>query len=1064
MPAFSRPKTTGWPACWLLAAGTTCAPGARDWPRRSRYSTRPPSPPRTVSAIWCWPGWACRAGSAPGAALIEDASDTVEEVVDDLYLRRVLGWGTPPFDRKTALEIARTAVANPVTALEPDPDDSTPGRQSRLAESVRREVARRLLDRNLLTYDDLLVRLKDTLADESRGDTACRLLRDRYRVVLVDEFQDTDPVQWEVVRRAFGDGKTILVLIGDPKQAIYAFRGADVFAYLDAARVADHRFTLSENWRSDEDLLTAFDALLSPLRVGHPDIPYRKVRAAATHRHPGLRGAPTGAPLRARVLFADDRLVPRTSKGVQKEAAMAWVAGDLAADVVKLLSSQACIVDGSDTGDRGRPVSAGDVAALVRTNRQAILVQSALRAAGVPAVVGGTESVFASPSAAYWLRLLEALEQPASRPRAVAVALTPFIGMTAAQVAGAGEATWEALHARLHHWAELLRSRGVAILTRAILAAEALPARLLLEETGERDLTDLGHIAELLHAEGSTSQLGPPALRTWLARRTQDAGTEALDGEDRSRRLDSDADAVQVLTIHRAKGLEFPVVYCPYLWDNGMTLRRGRPLVFHDAATGNRRTLDVGVAGSSAGYDAHFRAAQDEQRGEDLRLLYVALTRARHQAVIWWVRAYESQQSPLGRLLMCRDAQGNVASSATYASRDQVVQRQLEAVAATAPALISIERCQQYSDSRWMRRTPPTGNLAAARFGRSLDRTWRRTSYSGITAPDQDGELVGSEPESPGITDEPQGAPAGAVVDPGASLWAAPGRATDGNETRLRAVSSSLAGVPRGADVGIFVHGVLERVDFAALDLPAAVSAAIAAEQSSRPLEAISPDQLRDGLVAAISTPLGPLVGGRSLRAFGPLDRLDELRFELPLVGGDQSRGTVLTADLARLFSTHVTDGEALNGYAIRLGSPALATRLRGYLTGSLDLVLRARHDGAASRFLVVDYKTNWLGPSEEALTAWPYRPEALAAAMQQDHYPLQALLYMVALHRYLRWRLPGYDPAVNLGGVLYLFLRGMTGPDVPLVGGLPCGVFSWATPPSLVTSVSDLLDAGSVE
>ena len=415
-----------------------------------------------------------------GATLVEDASDTVDEVVDDLFLRRVLGWGVPPFDRKTAHEIARIAVANPVTPLEPAPGETTPGRQRRLAEGVRREVARRLVDRNLLTYDDLLVRLKDTLSDPERGEEACRLLRDRYRVVLVDEFQDTDPVQWEVVRRAFGDGHTTLVLIGDPKQAIYAFRGADVYAYLDAARLAGSRFTLAENWRSDEGLLAAYDALLDPLHVGHPDIAYRTVAATAAHRRPGLLGGPTDTPLRARVLHARDGLVRRTKNGVQKDAALEWVARDVAADIVGLLSSRPRLVRWRDDEvGAARVLSPGDIGVLVRTNRQAGLVQEALRAVGVPAVVGGTESVFGSPSARHWLRLLEALEQPASRPRAVAVALTPFVGLTADDVVAADEATWEAVHARLHRWAGILRQRGVATATRAIAATEGLPARLL---------------------------------------------------------------------------------------------------------------------------------------------------------------------------------------------------------------------------------------------------------------------------------------------------------------------------------------------------------------------------------------------------------------------------------------------------------------------------------------------------------------------------------------------------------------------------------------------------------
>ena len=201
----------------------------------------------------------------------------------------------------------------------------------------------------------------------------------------------------------------------------------------------------------------------------------------------------------------------------------------------------------------------------------------------------------------------------------------------------------------------------------------------------------------MLHAEASTGQLGPPALRAWLARRIEEVGVETADAEDRSRRLDSDADAVQVLTIHRAKGLEFPVVYCPYLWDSGLALRRGRP-----GRVPRSMPLPTGAPWTSVSpptsptYTQHFSAAHDEQRGEDLRLLYVALTRARHQVVIWWVRAYDSQHSPLGRLLMCRDQHGNVAASATHAPNEAAVQARLEELAARVPGRISVERCAAY--------------------------------------------------------------------------------------------------------------------------------------------------------------------------------------------------------------------------------------------------------------------------------------------------------------------------------------------------------------------------------
>jgi exodeoxyribonuclease V beta subunit len=997
------------------------------------------------------------AGQGADATLIEDADDTVDEVVDDLYLRGVRHWGQLPFGRRVALDIGRVTVAHPDARLEPAPGQDPAGYQRRLAEGVRTEVARRLLDANLLTYDDLLVRLRETLAAPGRGQAAASLLRERYRVVLVDEFQDTDPVQWEVVKRAFGDGTTTLVLIGDPKQAIYSFRGADVFAYLDAARSATARLTLGENWRSDAGLLEAYDALFDPLRLGHAEIPYRTVTAAPAHRHPGLVGAPVDAPLRVRVLHASDGLARRTPKGlVQKDAAVEWVAGDLAADVVRLLSSGARIVE------RDEDIEAGDVAVLVRTNRQAGIVHAALRAAGVPAVIGGTESVFGSPAARHWLRLLEALEQPSRRPQAAAVALTPFVGLTAGQVAGAGEQQWEELQSKLYRWAEILRRRGVAALRRHVFSAEGLPGRVLGEASGERELTDLAHIAQLLHAEGTAGQLGPPALRAWLANRIDEAADDTgAEADERSRRLDSDAEAVQVLTVHRAKGLEFPVLYCPFLWDASNPPRSGRPVVYHDASPDHRRTLDVGVAAAdSPAYLDHLALARREQRDEDLRLMYVALTRACHQAVIWWVKAYECQHSPLARMLMFRQPDGTVPDTGKYVPRDGDVQARFEELAARVPGRINVERCGRYEPAKWAGRLRSLTDLDLASFDRTLDLQWRRTSYTGITAASHD-EAVGSEPEDPGITDEPSGPGLGDGEAGPQAAWSSTGASTTEDEAPLRAVLSPMAEVETGAEVGTFVHAVLERIDFAAGDLTAEVAAAIEAERSRRPLPLGPEGALAAGLVAALSTPLGPVAGGQALRHLGRADRLDELGFELPLAGGDQPSGEVLLPDVARIFAAHTHPGDPLQDYPGRLASPVLASHLRGYLTGSLDLVARFPGADGTPRFVVLDYKTNWLAPEGEALSAWHYRPAALDAEMQRAHYPLQAVLYLVALHRYLRWRLPGYDPAVHLGGALYLFLRGMTGPDAPTVAGSTSGVFAWSPPSALVTELSDLLDGG---
>ncbi len=969
------------------------------------------------------------------ARFVEDPRYLVDEVVADLYVRKFHAGGPPPFTLAEARTIGESAVSNPDAFLAPDgaEPESPANLRWRLARRVRAEVDRRRRLAAVLTYDDLLTRLRDTLNHPARGDAACRRLRARYRVALVDEFQDTDPVQWEIMRRAFaepGTGAT-LVLIGDPKQAIYAFRGADVYAYLAAARMAGTQATLDVNWRSDQGLLDALDALFAGARLGHPGIVYRDVHAAAAARSPGLHGAPVDVPLRARVLHRDDDLVRLTPKGYLPVAgARSCIAGDLAADVARLLSSRATIA--------GAGVRPGDVAVLVHRNRDALAVRDALEAAGVPAVVNGAGSVFATDAAGQWLRLLEALERPTSASPARALALTPFLGWDAERVATAKDTEWEEVHARLHGWAAALRLRGVAALFETICRREGVPGRILTGAGGERQLTDLRHVAQLLHTVATAEQLGVTALAGWLHLRIDEAG-EDDDSEDRSRRLESDAEAVQVLTVYRSKGLEFPVVYCPYLWDPGWIFEE-RPPEFHDPAAGDRRTIDVG--GGTTRWKGSGRQHLVERRGEELRLLYVALTRARHQAVVWWAGSWDSRDSALCRLLFSRDADGNVAADGKAPPDDAQVVARLDELAASAPGRISVERVDGGAGAVWTKRHAAPLALSAGRFDRSLDPQWRRTSYSGITSGAHDA-WVASEAEEPPRADE---------VITGPLL--APASADGGDP-----VPALLSAMPAGADVGTFVHTVLEGADFAAPDLSTELAASFGRARARDAVDVGDPEVVVAGLRAALETPLGPLVGDLRLRDVHRADRVDELGFELPLAGGDVPAGAVAVEDIGRLLAAHLPAGDPFAAYPERLRDPALQTGLRGYLSGSLDLVLRTPD----RRYVVADYKTNRLGAAGEALTAWQYRPAALLDAMYAAHYPLQAVLYTVALHRYLRWRVAGYDAGRDLAGVLYLFVRGMTGPQTPRVDGQPCGVFSWRPPAVLVEALSDLLDRGSV-
>ncbi|GAA4287918.1 UvrD-helicase domain-containing protein [Georgenia daeguensis] len=978
------------------------------------------------------------------ATFVPDIADLVDEVVDDLYLQRYADSLQPSLTPADARAVAKAAVSDYQARLEPTgaEPDSLAGHRYAFARDVVAEVLRRKRERHLLDYDDLLVLLRDALVDPRHGPAAAERVRSRYAVVLVDEFQDTDPVQWEILRTAF-HGRRTLVLIGDPKQAIYAFRGGDVVTYLAARQDATTTATLGRNWRSDEPLLQGLEQVFGGAALGDEAIVVRPVDAQHTGRR--LDG---GAPVRLRQVTREPFRVKGTKTptvGKVREL----IAADVAADVVRQLGRTRLL-----DGGTWRPLEPGDVAVLTRRNADAAMVRDALADAGVPAVVSALVSVFAQPAAKQWLTLLSALEQPGHAGRTAALALTPFVGWDAARLAGADDGELDELSDQVRTWARLLSERGVAALLEAV-SIGGVAERLLRTDTGERVLTDLRHIGQSLHLVAVADRLGVAALTDWLRRRIAEAEEDYA--EERSRRLETDAAAVQVVTTHASKGLEFPVVYVPFGWDRYES--RTPPILrLHDDA--GARLLDVG--GKEADdYDAARERHLAEERGEDLRLLYVALTRAATQVVAHWAPSSNSGGGPLSRLLLGTFAPGELPPDRVTVAADDVVATALADLARRAGGAIAVEQVtERPAPASW---TPPDRGrpgLAVARFGRTLDHSWRRTSYTGLTAAAH-AEGVASEPETTGIQDEAEVAVGGRLADGAA-----------GPDARL--LPSPMADLPAGAAFGTLVHEILEQVDTTAPDLAAELLERCREAGTAR-VPGVDPEALAEALGHVLATPLGPLARGAMLADFTPADRLPELEFELPLAGGDHPDGPASTlADLAALLRRHLGPDDVFAPYADHLDGLGEA-RLLGYLTGSIDAVLRTRGAPAGPaaavpggtadadpRYLVVDYKTNRLGTFDEPLTAWDYRPAALAEAMMQAHYPLQLLLYLAALHRYLRWRQRGYDPERHLGGGLYLFVRGMCGPGTPEADGVPYGVMSWRPPAGLVVELSALLEGRS--
>ncbi|MCB0932509.1 MAG: exodeoxyribonuclease V subunit beta [Mycobacterium sp.] len=952
-----------------------------------------------------------------GVQLVENLEDLVAEIVDDLYLK-LFGNLTdrPKISREDALSMARAIADQGGTDLRPaNPhSDSEAAVRLRFARNFITELDRRKRLRGILGYDDLLTRLARALT-EPDSPAAVRM-RQRWSVVMVDEFQDTDPVQWEVISRAFR-GKSTLILIGDPKQAIYAFRGGDIVTYLQAARTAGERRTLGVNWRSDSVLVDRLKTLMSGAELGDPDIVVRDVEAA--HRGHRLAGAPRNDPFRLRVVSRDGFGLAGTQT-LKADVLRPHIEADLAADIRELLASGA-------TYD-GRPLRARDIAVITAHSGARDCFES-LIAAGVPAVYTGDIDVLKSPAADDWLCLLEAIDQP-HRPGMVrAAAATMFFRNTADDLARGGSELTDEVAETLRQWADHAREAGVpAIFEAAQLAG--MGKDVLSWAGGERHMTDLAHVTQLLHETAQREHYSLPALRDWL-RTQREEGSQA---NERSRRLDSEAEAVQVMTVWGSKGLQFPIVYLPYAFNRH--LRREDLVRYHD---GGQRCLYIGGKQSEE-LAAAQHSSDREARGEELRLCYVALTRAQSQIVAWWAPSWDEPNGGLSRLLRGREP--GQAAVPEYSEPKQIdcadalsLLRRWEALDA-----LVIEKSVIGKPGRLAGVELPE-NPDVRHFHRRIDTTWRRTSYSQLVRSAQEGVGVSSEPEVVELDDEVPDIPLVAPIG-------------------IADVPSPMADLPTGAKFGTLVHAVLETADPLADDLAAELRTQIDIHSVWWPVDVPTAD-LAAALIPMHDTPLGPLADNRTLRQIGLSDRLCEMNFEFPLAGGDlrEAAPEIRLVDVGRLLGEYLPADDPLVGYAERLTDPTLGRQpLRGYLSGSLDVVLRIP-DGADHRYLVVDYKTNWLGESERPLTAADYTAARMSEAMLHSDYPLQALLYSVVLHRFLRWRLPGYDPGRHFGGVLYLFVRGMCGADTPIVDGHPAGVFGWQPPIELVIAVSDLLD-----
>lgn len=816
-----------------------------------------------------------------------------------------------------------------------------------VSQAFDREKARR----HLVGFDDLLRSLSRVLVDEGPDGPLARRIRSRFRAALIDEFQDTDDTQFPIFSNAF-DGCP-LFLIGDPKQSIYRFRGADINAYLQASTAATRRYTLLDNYRSSRDYVQAVNGLFlrAPMPFRYPDerIDYPEVRAASTPTVPaGLAGDGRAA---LHWWWLDKSV--GNGKYVTKDAAQSLVMRATANEIVRLTNAD---------------VPSRCIAVLLRTNIEARAVKAALDDAGVPAVIGAADDVLVSDEAGEIMRLAAAIASPYDHRDVAAALATRLWGSSAAEIASAvndgGEVEWGRITERFAAIRELWRARGVSAALGAVLAERRTAERLLATLEGERRMTNVRHVIELLHDAASTEGVTLEMVGAWMARERSVTNTP----ERRQQRLETDSEAVQILTIHKAKGLEFDIVFCPTLWGE-RTLRAGALQLTPALARtdGGDAVLDLG----SARHQARVAAMVEEDQAEAQRLVYVALTRAVHRCYV-----------AFGDVGM-KDAAAQTALGWLLRPDGDATRRDvLQAMVATSEGRMSMEDLEpepaEYSEQGTAREALELSSESLVLARTQLD-TWRVTSFTGLVS---------------GAHTEQARDVADVAVLP-----------------EPVAVAGGFRAFPAGAQAGIALHAIFEDLDFTRVD-DAGVRALAARSLATNGLtgdDGVAASRLEAVVHMLQRTCHATIPGAGFALADVPMARtLREWRFDL-------SVGTTSVRRLADALEQH---GSAHAQQYAPLLRTLRDAALPGYLGGVLDLAFEH-----AGRWWIVDWKSNQLGAADAR-----YEPAALGEAMMQAHYTLQYHLYLLALHRFLRLRVPGYDPAQHWGGVAYVFLRGVDG------------------------------------
>ena len=865
-----------------------------------------------------------------------------------------------------------------------------------LFDYVHNELKKKKREHNIRSFDDLLAGMHRAL--KQREGSLARAIRNKYRAALIDEFQDTDPVQYDIFNSIFGSGDHILFMIGDPKQAIYSFRGADVFAYMKAASKVQDDYTLTTNWRSGAGLIKAINTLFSRPEAAFVFkwIEFNEIKPADSSKQE-LFLLPGEAKPPLHIWFIDRQYADKDDGTINKGSAEQLIARTVAAEILRL----AVLGQQGTARIDNRALCPGDIAVLVRKNRQARMVQKELQLLSIPSVLYGAESIFISHEAEEVTRVIAAITEPGSETKIKAALATDMFGLSGNDLHAltGNDTEWEMRLVQFHQYHDQWAQHGFIRMFRQLIKEEGVRRRLLSYWDGERRMTNLLHCAEVLHRAENEKNLGMEGLITWFAEKRHDDNAS----EEDQIRLETDENAVKLITIHRSKGLEYPVVFCPFAWDSSKI--KDDQFSFHDPAHDDRLTLDLG-----SGVEENRIHAATEQLAENVRLLYVALTRAKYRCYLVWGKINGAETAAPAYLFHQPE---------TFSSRnilDELGQRvkglNCEEMLSEAGALQKATDSIRVSQLPVLQGKPyasPDVSPEVLAFRRftigAIEQDWKLASYSSLISAKS---YRADQPDSDRVYDlTVMQKPAPAHMD--------------------------IFSFPRGAQAGSCIHEIFEQVDFSLAD--AAQARQIIGDTLGRyGFEMRWQDTLWQMVQQVLFMPLEHARPDFMLKNISRQERLHELEFYFPLE-------RITAAGLADIFI----------GAGMPHLSPDFDQRMKelgfspvqGFIRGFIDMVFQY-----GEKYYLIDWKSNYLGDSPA-----DYSCAALQKAMIEHYYILQYYLYTVALHRYLAMRNTDYDYDKHFGGVYYYFIRGIN-PEY----GPEYGIYRDKPAKNMVTALSDYL------